>query len=131
MDAYAAAKARIFLGCGVRVLNRDDERSNAMTQAGSQCVKFGIEPPQRNGDWSIARDGEDTWLVQGSRRVMNTKELQVAGLHNVANALAALALCRAVDLPLEPLCAALRSFRGLPHRVEKVAEIGGVAYYDD
>ena len=131
MDAYAAAKERIFSGCGVRVLNRDDERSNAMARAGSACVKFGIHPPQRNGDWSVVRDGADTWLVQGQRRVLNANELQVAGMHNVANALAALALCRAIDLPLETLCAALRSFKGLPHRVEKVAEIGGVEYYDD
>lgn len=131
MDAYAAAKERIFIGCGVRVLNRDDARSNAMASAGVACVKFGITTPQRNGDWSILRDGADIWLVQGQKRVLNANELQVAGLHNMANALAALALCRAIDLPLEPLCTALRSFKGLPHRVEKVAEIGGVEYYDD
>jgi UDP-N-acetylmuramoylalanine--D-glutamate ligase len=131
MDAYAAAKERIFIGCGVRVLNRDDARSNAMARAGSACVKFGIQTPQRNGDWSIARDGEEIWLVQGQKRVLNAGELRVAGLHNVANALAALALCRAIGLPLEPLCEALRNFRGLPHRVEKIAEIGGVEYYDD
>jgi UDP-N-acetylmuramoylalanine--D-glutamate ligase len=131
MDAYAAAKERIFTGGGVRVLNRDDARSNAMARAGVACVKFGTQPPQRNGDWSIQRDGAETWLVQGQKRVLNAAELQVAGLHNMANALAALALCRAIDLPLEPLCAALRSFKGLPHRVEKVAEIGGVEYYDD
>jgi UDP-N-acetylmuramoylalanine--D-glutamate ligase len=57
--------------------------------------------------------------------------LQVSGLHNVANALAALALCRALDLPLEPIVEALRAFKGLPHRVEKVAELFGVTYYDD
>jgi len=72
-----------------------------------------------------------TWLMQGKQKIMRVDELQVTGLHNVANALAALALCRALDLPLEPLCAALRAFKGLPHRVEKVAEIAGVTYYDD
>lgn len=131
MDAYAAAKARIFMGCGVRVLNRDDERSNVMSPAGSACVKFGLGAPYRNEDWSIERDGADIWLVQGQRRVLNAGELQVAGLHNIANALAALALCRAIELPLEPLCAALRSFKGLPHRMEKIAELNGVTYYDD
>lgn len=69
--------------------------------------------------------------MQGQQRVMKASELQVTGLHNVANALAALALCRALDLPLAPLCSALRDFKGLPHRVEKVAEILGVTYYDD
>ena len=131
MEAYAAAKERIFAGCGVRVLNRDDSRSNAMAHPGDACVKFGIRAPQRNGDWSIAMEGQETWLVQGSKRVLEAKALQVAGLHNIANALAALALCRAIGLPMEPLCDALRAFRGLPHRMEKIAEFGGVEYYDD
>jgi UDP-N-acetylmuramoylalanine--D-glutamate ligase len=59
------------------------------------------------------------------------RELSIAGLHNAANALAALALTRALDLSYAPLLAALRDFKGLPHRLEKVAEIGGVAYYND
>jgi UDP-N-acetylmuramoylalanine--D-glutamate ligase len=69
--------------------------------------------------------------VQGKQRVLNAGELQVEGLHNVSNALAALALCRAIDLPLPPLLEALRNFKGLPHRVEAVAEIRDVIYYDD
>jgi len=58
-------------------------------------------------------------------------DLPLAGLHNAANALAALALCRAIDLPVQPLLEALREFKGLPHRVEKVAEINGITFYDD
>jgi UDP-N-acetylmuramoylalanine--D-glutamate ligase len=82
-------------------------------------------------DWGIVREESVTWLTQGTQKIMRADELQVSGLHNVANALAALALCRAIDLPLAPLCKALRTFKGLPHRVEKVAEIAGVTYYDD
>ncbi len=62
---------------------------------------------------------------------MKTSELRVAGLHNTANALAALALCRAITLPFEPLLQALREFRGLPHRMEKVAAFSGITFYDD
>jgi UDP-N-acetylmuramoylalanine--D-glutamate ligase len=62
---------------------------------------------------------------------MGVSQLRVAGLHNAANALAALALTRAIDLPYPPLLQALAEFEGLPHRVQKVAEIGGVAFYDD
>lgn len=131
MAAYAAAKARIFHGAGVQVLNRDDACSSGMLLPGRQQVTFGLSEPLRDCDWGIERSGGDTWLVQGKQRLLNANELQVAGLHNVANALAALALCCSIDLPLLPLLDALRAFKGLPHRVEFVAEIDGVVYYDD
>jgi UDP-N-acetylmuramoylalanine--D-glutamate ligase len=131
MDAYAAAKARIFRGHGVQVLNRDDMRSAAMKIAGRKQVSFGLNPPPGDNDWGIVKDGAATWLAQGKEKVMRADELRVSGLHNVANALAALALCRALNLPLAPLVNALRAFKGLPHRVEKVAEFAGITYYDD
>ncbi len=131
MDAYAAAKARIFQGDGVQVLNRDDARSLGMMRTGREHVTFGLNEPLRDNDWGIDRSGSDIWLVQGRQRLLNANELQVAGLHNVANALAALILCRAIGLPMAPLLDALRAFKGLPHRVEFVAEINGVVYYDD
>ena len=62
---------------------------------------------------------------------MKVSELKVTGLHNAANALAALALCRAIGLAYEPLLDALFRFSGLPHRVQRVAEINGVAFFDD
>ncbi|MDO8925855.1 MAG: UDP-N-acetylmuramoyl-L-alanine--D-glutamate ligase [Sideroxyarcus sp.] len=131
MDSYAAAKARIFQGEGVQVLNREDERSIAMKVKGRRQVSFGLNPPASDNDWGITKEGAITWLMQGARKIMRADELQVSGLHNVANALAALALCRSLDMPLAPLVQALRSFKGLPHRVEKVAEVNGVTYYDD
>ncbi|GAB5604431.1 UDP-N-acetylmuramoyl-L-alanine--D-glutamate ligase [Sideroxyarcus sp. TK5] len=131
MDLYAAAKTRIYNGDGVQVLNRDDARSAAMGLAGRKQVTFGLTPPSSELDWGIGKEGAITWLMQGAQKVMRADELQVAGLHNVANALAALALCRALDLPLPPLVAALRAFKGLPHRVEEVAQVNGITYYDD
>ena len=131
MDAYAAAKARIFQGTGVQVLNRDDARSLGMGLPGRRHATFGLNEPLDANDWGVERSGGDTWLTQGQQCVLNANELQVAGLHNVANALAALALCRAIGLPLRPLLDALRTFKGLPHRVEPVSEINGVIYYDD
>ncbi len=131
MDRYAAAKLRIFHGGGVQVVNRDDTRSKAMRIAGRKQVSFGLNPPSSDADWGISREGALVWLMHGSHKILRSDELQVSGLHNVANALAALALCRALDMPLEPLVEALRAFKGLPHRVEKVAELFGVTYYDD
>lgn len=131
MSEYAAAKARIFSGDGAQLLNRDDAFSLAMAQPGRHVVTFGLNPPENPEDWGIVRETGIVWLVQGTQKIMRADELQLAGLHNVANALAALALCRTLALPLAPLVTALRQFRGLPHRVEAVAEIGGVTYYDD
>jgi UDP-N-acetylmuramoylalanine--D-glutamate ligase len=62
---------------------------------------------------------------------MAVDELPLVGLHNAANALAAHALAHAIGLPDAPLIDALRHFRGLPHRMRKLAEIAGVAFYDD
>ncbi|MEW6314095.1 MAG: UDP-N-acetylmuramoyl-L-alanine--D-glutamate ligase [Pseudomonadota bacterium] len=131
MDDYVAAKARIFQGEGVQVLNRDDARVMALALPGRSQVSFGLDAPARTGDWGLLRDGQAVWLALGQKRLLRADELQVHGLHNVANALAALALCRAAGLPLAPLLAALREFKGLPHRVELVAQVNGVSFYDD
>jgi UDP-N-acetylmuramoylalanine--D-glutamate ligase len=135
MGEYIAAKARIFRANGqggVQVLNRDDADSSAMALLERKHITFGVNsPPVGAEDWGIENADGDIWLVQGKQRVMMAGELQVEGLHNVANALASLALCRAIDLPLPPLLDGLRNFKGLPHRVEAVAEIRDVIYYDD
>ncbi len=127
LDDYAAAKARIFEGGGAQVLNRQDARVMAMAGAVSRRLTFGLDAPAGDEDFGLG----DGWLVQGHERLLRTEELAMSGLHNAANALAALALCRAIDLPLAPLLPALREFGGLPHRVERIAEIDGVAWYDD
>lgn len=135
MGEYIAAKARIFRANGqggVQVLNRDDADSAAMALLERKHITFGINtPPVSAEDWGIETDNAEIWLVQGKQRVLKASELQVEGMHNISNALAALALCRAIALPLPPLLDALRNFKGLPHRVEAVAEINDVVYYDD
>ena len=132
MDAYIAAKAHIFDGDGrcVQVLNRDDTASMGMARPGHSVVTFGLDTPDA-GNWGVEREDNAVWLVQGDQHLLEAGELQIAGLHNAANALAALALCRAAGLPLAPLLEALHGFRGLPHRLEQVALIGDVIYYDD
>lgn len=135
MAEYIAAKARIFRANGkggVQVLNRDDADSAAMGLLERKQVSFGVNSPAVSStDWGIEVDHADTWLMQSKQRILKADELLVEGLHNVSNALAALALCRAIDLPLPPLVDALRKFKGLPHRVEAVAKIRDVIYYDD
>lgn len=134
MADYIAAKARIFRCDGrssLQVLNRDDAESMAMALRERIVQTFGLNPPLGKHDLGIEREADEIWLVEGTRRLLNAAELQVSGLHNVANALAAIALCRAVGLPMAPLVNALKNFKGLSHRVEKVQCIHGVTYYDD
>ena len=131
IGAYARAKARIFRGEGIQVLNRGDARSMDMAVAGRKQVSFGLDAPRRAEDFGLLRVAGELWLAQGATPLLALSELPLAGLHNAANALAALALARALDLSYAPLLAALRDFKGLPHRLEKVAESGGVAYYND
>ncbi len=127
MDDYAAAKARIFDGSGAQVLNRQDARVMAMARTDRRRLTFGLDAPVGADDFGLA----EGWLMQGRARLMRVDELAVSGLHNAANALAALALCRAIGLPLLPLLPMLREFKGLPHRVERIAEFENVAWYDD
>jgi len=134
---YGAAKARIFQGDGIQVLNRDDPASMAMRIDGRVLHSFGVDRPAGGLDWGVAVGGAGgpaaagPWLAQGGERLIPVSDLPVPGLHNVSNALAALALARAIDLPYAPLLDALRGFRGLPHRMQCIAELDGVGYYDD
>jgi UDP-N-acetylmuramoylalanine--D-glutamate ligase len=131
MPAYAQAKARIFRGSGIQVLNRQDVWSRSMALAGRTVFTFGLDAPSGEREWGLTDVQGEAWLAQGDRKLIGVSQLRVAGLHNAANALAALALTRAIDLPYEPLLRALAQFEGLPHRVQKVAEIDGVTFYDD
>ena len=131
MPTYAQAKARIFRGSGIQVLNRQDVWSRSMALAGRTVFTFGLDQPSGAREWGLKDVQGESWLAQGDEKLIGVSQLRVSGLHNAANALAALALTRAIELPYEPLLQALSHFEGLPHRVQKVAEIDGVVFYDD
>jgi UDP-N-acetylmuramoylalanine--D-glutamate ligase len=125
LDEYGAAKARIFLGVGVQVLNRDDSRSLAMAEPGRPLITFGLDAPRSDTDFGVA-GGK---LVQGGIALVAIDELALRGSHNVANALAACALVS--TLGASALAQGLRTFNGLPHRLQLVATRRGVEWYDD
>ena len=134
---YAAAKARILTHAKVAVLNRDDATSASFAK--NNTVTFGLNIAPRPTDFGLIdsrvdyADGElnEQYLASGQRKICRTSELKIAGQHNVANALAAAALCDAIGIDKMAISLALTSFKGLPHRVEWVATIDGVDYYDD
>ncbi len=133
LDDYAAAKARIYEGAAVRVANADDPRVMALaTAAGGRVVRFGLGQPERDEDYGLCTDEDGIeCLCRGSERLLPLDALRISGLHNAANALAALALGEAAGLPMPAMLAALREFPGLVHRSQWVAECGGVNWYND
>ena len=131
IDEYGAAKARIFQGRGLQVLNRDDPASMAMRIAGRECVTFGLEMAPRGDDFGLLESVTEYMLARGSEPIVEVGQLQLAGLHNAANALAALALVSIFEPNRDALVTGLRRFRGLPHRVEPVGEADDVRYFDD
>jgi UDP-N-acetylmuramoylalanine--D-glutamate ligase len=169
-EAYAAAKARIYGRRAVMVVNRDDPVVEAMVPAplaaaGKSAkgkpvaeprtvVRFGLEAPQRPGDWGLVVEHGMAWLVRAApaddtgrrarrgaeaggedevhlQRLMPADALRIRGRHNAANALAALALASAIGCPLAPMLHGLREYRGEPHRVQHVGRVGEVDAYDD
>lgn len=124
---YAGAKARIFMGEGAQVLNRCDSASMALALPGRTEITFGLDAPSMPEDFGI--DGN--CLVRGTERILPVADLPLAGAHNLSNALAACALACLAGAPLSALAKGLRSFRGLPHRMQRVALRGGVEWLDD
>jgi UDP-N-acetylmuramoylalanine--D-glutamate ligase len=159
MAAYGAAKARIFGSRGLIVLNREDAAVMALlpepVRAKLQKPKyrdyltFGSDMPQRPGDYGIEIVNGMAWLVRAQeadetqkrkkgeeeelfiQRLMPADALRIRGRHNATNALAALALAQAAGCTLAPMLYGLREYRGEPHRVEPVAIVREVEYFDD
>ena len=155
MQAYAAAKARIFSRETVQVLYRDDAGVLALARKQAPSVTFGADAPAQPDQYGLTRDGGLVWLAYAEdlnpghrrrkaaaeapemqsqifvHRLMPVDALRIRGRHNALNALAALALARAIGCALAPMLHALREYEGEPHRVALVARIGSVEYYDD
>ena len=159
MKAYADAKAHIFGQKALMVLNRDDAAVMGMLPEPIRVklqkpvvrahVTFGGDMPQRPGDYGIETVNGMTWLVRALeadetrkrrkdeeqelhiQRLMPADALRIRGRHNAVNALAALALASSAGCQLAPMLYGLREYRGEPHRVEPVAIVNDVEYFDD
>jgi UDP-N-acetylmuramoylalanine--D-glutamate ligase len=130
-EYYASLKARVFRGTGHCVANRDEAVVEALVPAGRERFGFTLHAPETDREFGLIETAQGTWLARGQEKLLGLAELRIKGLHNAANALAALALGTAIGLPLPAMCAALREFPGLPHRCQWVAEKRGVNWYND
>ena len=128
VEDYAAAKARIFDGCDVAVINADDPLVRTMPRVGQAVVSFSLV--SRDADYTLEQAPEPM-IVRRGEPLLPLSSMRLQGLHNAANAMAALAMVEALDLPLAPALAALCAFGGLPHRSQWVADIRGVRFIND
>jgi len=127
---YAESKARIFDRCHTAVINLDDPAVRAMNARGKHTLGFSLlrDPAAQ---FYAAHADNDVVLMHGDQARVRMSELKLTGLHNAANALAALAMAEALGLSTAACVQALREFPGLPHRSQWIADINGVRFIDD
>ncbi|HCK64056.1 MAG TPA: UDP-N-acetylmuramoyl-L-alanine--D-glutamate ligase, partial [Acinetobacter radioresistens] len=131
MLGYHAAKHRIFQGVKKVVFNRDDALSRPLVPDAVPVQSFGLNAPDMN-QYGVLCDTDGTlWLARGRERLLKSTEMYIQGTHNIANALACLALGEAIGLPLNSMLKTLKSFKGLAHRCECVDTVNNVRYYND
>jgi UDP-N-acetylmuramoylalanine--D-glutamate ligase len=130
LESYAAAKARIFARCDRAVINLDDPQVVAMPRAARRTLSFSLRAAI-GADYAAAMLGREWWLTRAETPLMPVSGMKLKGLHNAANALAALALGEALELPMPLMLQELAAFEGLAHRSQWVADVGGVSYVDD
>ena len=132
IEAYANAKGVIYQNCQQLVYNRDDVYSTQLAGSASRsmAVSFGLDQPKDNHYGIQSKQGID-WLAKGETLLMPTSEIKLPGLHNVSNALAAIALGEFVGLKMTAMLDVLREYAGLEHRTQWLATIEGVDWYND
>lgn len=130
MDEYAAVKAGVYAGDGLMVINLDDARVAGYRRSGRNTTGYTLAGPDAE-IFGVREISGERYLARGDRVLLPVSCLKLHGDHNIANCLAALALGSAVQLPMQSMLDTLQDFRGLPHRCQWVANVGGVHWYND
>jgi len=131
MASYERAKQRIFQQASAVVVNADDDHTRPVLDVSERVSAYSIDADKHAG-FGIAHIDGSVWLMQGERALVSAHDLRIRGLHNVANALAALALVDAAGYEISAeMILALTNFGGLDHRCQWVANISGVDYFND
>ena len=130
LELYAGLKEKLLHSAEQAIYNADDPLVAAMGARHARSVPFSVTRELASG-YSIVVRGRERWLARDGEPLLRSTELGIRGLHNEANALAALALTAGLTEDLPAALDVLRSFTGLPHRCQTVATRAGVTYIDD
>ena len=129
LAAYTDIKARIYQQAAVSIVNADDAMVMAMERS-ADSIDFSLRPDVA-ADWGVIEHNGSLSISCRGEALLPVDQLRIAGRHNLANVLAALALGEAAGLPVAAMLAVVADFPGLPHRTEWVGEAAGVAWYND
>jgi len=129
-DEYRRAKYRVYREARAAVVNRADETAAEAAQQIDKVITFGLDEPE-DGQFGIRRDDDDVYLARGETLLIEVSDMRMVGLHNQANALAALAVGELLGLNMGPMLQVLTEFPGLSHRMQFVARKGAVNYIND
>jgi len=127
---YREAKYRIFREAASAVINREDSEAAERTRHLERVISFGLDAPE-DGHYGIRREDGEAFLARGDHLLLAVNELALFGLHNQANALAALAAGELLGLDLQAMLQVLCEFPGLPHRMQFVRRVSAVNYVND
>lgn len=130
LQAYADTKASVYRHAEAGVFNLDDPQVMAMNRDREGDQFFTLGQPDE-GVFGVREADGEAWLCRGSERLMPVSRLKIPGTHNVANALACLAMGSLLQLPEETMLRTLEEFSGLSHRTQFIKESVGVRWYND
>jgi UDP-N-acetylmuramoylalanine--D-glutamate ligase len=129
-DEYRLAKYRIFSQAEAAVFNRADTDVEGYLPKGIRKVSFGLDEPA-DSQYGILADEDDLFLARGDQLLLSVTDIAMVGLHNRANALAALAIGELIGIDMSAMLQVLNEFPGLPHRMQSAGRSKGVRYIND
>ena len=130
IKAYQAAKERIYDGDGTMIINMDDPAVVNMSRTQRACVGFTLLEPEAD-NYGVRAYDDVRWIVKGDEKIIPVNDLRIRGEHNIANAMVAMALTETLNCPLDAMLSVLRSFPGLDHRCQWIAEHKNVEWVND
>jgi UDP-N-acetylmuramoylalanine--D-glutamate ligase len=129
-DEYRQAKYRIYREARAAVVNRADDAAAEHARHIETVITFGLDAPGE-GQYGLRVDDGRVFLARGDALLIATDDIALVGIHNQANALAAMATAELLGVDTASMLQVLSEFPGLPHRMQRVARKGAVDYVND